>query len=205
MKDLIAALQQNGFDVWVVSASPQLVVERFAAKVNIAPDHVIGIRSVDDKGTLTYNLQGCGDVPDGANNGGGGSLPGNSLITYMEGKRCWINKVIYGDSGKTALDKTADPKMRQVFGAGDSTTDVTFLQDATALKLVLNRNKTELMCNAYRNAGDAWIVNPMFIGPKPQLMTPYPCSSGCVDKAGKEGLCLDENGEAIPDQMDTVF
>jgi phosphoglycolate phosphatase-like HAD superfamily hydrolase len=205
IKDLITTLQKNGFDVWVVSASPQLVVERFAADVNIEPDHVIGIRSVDANGTLTYNLQGCGDVPDGTNDGAG-TYTGNSLITYIDGKRCWINKVIYGDTGPTAIAKTADEARRQVFAAGDSNTDVTFLQDATALRLVLNRNKTELMCNAYKNVGDKWLINPMFIAPKAKLATSYACSTtGCVDTTGAEVPCLDEAGEPIPDQMDTVF
>ena len=36
ISDLIGALQMNGFDVWIVSASPQYVVERHAAKINIA-------------------------------------------------------------------------------------------------------------------------------------------------------------------------
>lgn len=193
MKGLISTLQQNGFDVWVVSASPEVIVQRAAAKVNINEDHVIGIRPVLEQGKLTANLQGCGGAPD------------NSLIPYIEGKRCWINKVIFGNTGPTALDKGPDDK-RQVFAAGDSDTDITFVEDATALKLVLNRNKPELMCNAYRNHGDQWLINPMFLKPKAQLIAGYPCSTtACVDKSGTKGPCLDEAGKPIPDQADSVY
>lgn len=206
MNDLIAVLQKNGFDVWVVSASPQLVVERFAARINITADHVVGIRSLtDDKGVLSYDLEGCGDVPDGKNDLMSDAV-GDSLIPYIDGKRCWINKAIYGDKTATAIEQTMDPKKRQVFSAGDSNTDITFVKDATALRLVLNRNKVELMCNAYQNGDGNWLVNPMFINPKEQQMTAYPCSTtGCEDKTGAKGACLDEQGAPIPDQMDTVF
>ena len=206
MNDLISVLQKNGFDVWVVSASPQLVVERFAARINITADHVVGIRSLaDDKGVLSYNLEGCGDVPDGKNDLMSDHI-GDSLIPYIDGKRCWINKAIYGDTTATAIEQTMDPKKRQVFAAGDSNTDVTFVKDATALRLVLNRNKVELMCNAYPNGDGNWLVNPMFIKPKAQQMTAYPCSTtGCEDKTGAKVPCLDAKGKPIPDQMDAVF
>jgi len=205
MKNLISALSQNGFDVWVVSASPQPIVEVWAAEVGIAADHVIGIRNVESAGVYGYDLVGCGDVPNGTNDGSGNAT-GNSLITYIDGKRCWINKVIYGDSTAAALQRNPDVSKRPVFAAGDSDTDITFLQDATGLKLAINRNKKELMCNAYSNAGGRWIVNPMFIQPRPQQMTPYTCSSNaCKDAAGASVACRDENGAVIADQGDTVF
>lgn len=93
-----------------------------------------------------------------------------------------------------------------MFAAGDSDTDVEFLKDATALKLVLNRNKKELMCNPYGNAGGTWLINPMFIAPRAQMAGTYACStSACKDAAGKSGPCSDENGKVIPDHTDTVF
>lgn len=206
IRDLIDVLQNNGFDVWVVSASPQSVVEPFAAMVNIAADRVIGIRQVTtENGELTYNLQGCGPIPDGTNDGAG-EFTGNSLITYIEGKRCWINKVIFGASGPSALEKNPDASKRQVFGAGDSDTDLSFLQDATGLRLTINRNKKELMCNAYRNYAGTWLINPMFIEPKGHLASGYACSTtACVDEAGAAGPCLDEAGAIIPDQADNVY
>ena len=42
-----------------------------------------------------------------------------------------------------------------------------FLTDATALRLVLNRNRIELMCRTYANSDDRWLANPMFIDPLP--------------------------------------
>jgi phosphoserine phosphatase len=205
MRDLIGKLQQGGFDVWVVSASPQPIVEVWASEVGIAGDHVIGIRNVERGGKYSADLQGCGDVADGTNDGSGNAT-GNSLITYIDGKRCWINKVIFGDSTKTALQRSPDARQRPVFAAGDSDTDITFLQDATGLKLAINRNKKELMCNAFANAGGSWIVNPMFIQPRPQQTTPYPCStSACKDAAGASVPCRDENGALIADQADSVF
>lgn len=204
--NLIDVMQQNGFDVWVVSASPQPNVEAFAAKVNVAADHVIGIRNViDANGMLEYNFQGCGNVPDGKNDGMG-TVTGNSMITYIDGKRCWINKIIYGDNTAKAVNQNPDPAMRPVFGAGDSDTDVTFLKDATGMKLALNRNKKEIMCNAYNNYQSKWIINPMFIQPKGQLVGGYPCSTtACKDEAGMSGPCLDDNGNVIPDQEDLVY
>jgi phosphoglycolate phosphatase-like HAD superfamily hydrolase len=204
--DLIDVMQKNGFDVWVVSASSQPIVEPFAARVGIAADHVIGIRLLtDDSGKLTYNLRGCGPVADGSNDGMGG-IAGNSLITYIDGKRCWINKGIYGDTTAGAIEQNPDTKERQVFGAGDSDTDISFLKDATALKLAINRNKKELMCNAYNDYQDSWLVNPMFIAPKPELAGGYPCSTtACRDESGASVPCVDEGGMAIADQQDTVF
>jgi hypothetical protein len=108
IKDLMGTLQANGFDVWVSSASSQQAVERFAAYVNVAPDHVIGVRLLlDSGGKLTYNIQGCGGIPDGTNDGAG-NFTGNSLITYVDGKRCWANKVIWGDNSAAALATNPD-------------------------------------------------------------------------------------------------
>ena len=204
-EDLIGTMRDNGWDVWVVSASPQPWVEAAAARVGIPADHVIGIRLVESGGKLTHDIQGCGDVPDGRNDGEGGG-PGNSLITYIDGKRCWLNKVLYGDTSASAMRKNPDPAKRPVFAAGDSDTDLTFLQDATGLKLALNRNKKELMCNAYGNAGGRWLVNPMFIEPRAQQAQPYACaSSACKSADGASVACMDEDGKPIPDQADTVY
>ena len=62
------------------------------------------------------------------------------------------------------------------------------------------------MCNAYGNAGGRWLVNPMFIEPRPQQTAPYTCAtSACKSADGTSVACLDEEGKAIPDQADTVF
>ncbi|WP_436497080.1 haloacid dehalogenase-like hydrolase [Actinokineospora sp. HUAS TT18] len=193
-RDLVRTLRRAGFDIWVVSASPQPVVEVWAAGVGVGVNRVVGIRSVKQAGRFTHRLTGCGNVPDGA----------DSVITYIDGKRCWINQEIYGVRGAKAFDRQ-DPARRPVFAAGDSTTDLTFVRDATALRLVINRNKTELMCHAYHDADGRWIVNPMLIQPKSAQAAPYPCSTkGATDAAGRAIPALDDAGHVIPDQIDSV-
>ncbi|MFD8148349.1 haloacid dehalogenase-like hydrolase [Streptomyces sp. NPDC059708] len=194
-RDLIKNLQRAGFDVWISSASPQPVVEVWAQGVGVAADHVIGIRNTTRGGKLTTHLQGCGTVPDGA----------DSMITYVDGKRCWINKEVFGVRG-AAAEKVQPAARRQIFAAGDSDTDVTFLRDATALRLVVNRNKNELMCRAYDNSDGKWIVNPMFIEPKKQKTGPYPCSTtGYTDHDGTPAPVRRADTSIVPDQTDTVF
>ena len=91
----------------------------------------------------------------------------------------------------------ADAAHRQVFAAGDSDTDVAFVQDATDLKLVIDRQRVALMCNAISNAGGRWLVQPMFFDPMPRRASPYPCST-TVDPDGQ--TIVDENGQRMRDQ-----
>ncbi|MFD9304894.1 haloacid dehalogenase-like hydrolase [Streptomyces sp. NPDC060048] len=195
-RDLIDGLREAGFDVWISSASPQPVVEVWAEGVGIDADHVIGIRNTTTRGgKFTTHLQGCGSVRDGD----------DTMITYIDGKRCWINKEVFGVRG-AAAEKVQPPARRQVFAAGDSDTDVSFLRDATALRLVVNRNKNELMCRAYDNSDGKWIVNPMFIEPKKRKASPYPCAStGFTGRDGTPGPVLRGDTSVIPDQTDSVF
>jgi phosphoglycolate phosphatase-like HAD superfamily hydrolase len=186
MRDLVGALQADGFDVWIVSASPQHVSEVVAHEVGIGADHVIGIRTVPGAdGRLGYALEPCGE------------MPADSVITFNRGKRCFINRVIFHQPPAAQLPR-ADAAHRQAFAAGDSDTDVAFVQDATDLKLVLDRNKVELMCNADSNAGGRWLVQPMFIDPFPPRTAPYPCATA-LDAAGQP--LLDEDGHRMRDQV----
>ena len=194
---LISALQDHGFDVWIVSASPEPAVRAFASRVNVDADHVIGIRSVvEADGRLGYDLQGCGPVADRE----------NGIVTYVDGKRCWINRIIFGVDGNAALDVQADAARRPAFVAGDATTDVSMLRDATRLRLVVNRNRGEVMCHAYHDADDKWLINPMYIEPLPSRAEAYPCSTiACMDSEGGSVPCVDDAGEVIGDQEDRVF
>lgn len=193
MKDLVGAMQDDGFDVWIVSASPQPVAEVAAAEAGIDRGHVIGVRTViDDQLKATAHLVGCGNVPDGD----------DTIIPFLEGKRCWINRAIFEQLPVAQRLKTVDVSKRPVFAAGDSDGDVAMLQDATALKLVVNRGRLQLMCNAYANAGNAWRVQPMFIAPAPRHAQPFPCSEA-LDMHGER--LTDENGAAIGDQIDSVY
>ncbi|MEV7174983.1 haloacid dehalogenase-like hydrolase [Streptomyces sp. NPDC093224] len=195
-KDLVKSLRKAGFDVWISSASPQPVVEVWAEGVGIGADRVIGIRNTTTRGgAYTTRLQGCGSVRDAA----------DTMITYIDGKRCWINQEVYGVRG-AAAEHVQPASRRPVFAAGDSDTDISFLRDATALRLVVNRNKNELMCRAYDNSDGKWIVNPMFIEPKQQRTSPYPCSTtGYVDHDGTPGPVRRADTSIVPDQADTVF
>ncbi|MFD5324362.1 HAD family hydrolase [Streptomyces sp. NPDC127092] len=194
-RDLIRVLQDAGFDVWIVSASPEPVVDVWARGVGIDPSHAIGIRNTTEHGRLTSHLQGCGSVHDGE----------DRMITYIDGKRCWINQEILGVHGPAA-ERVQPAARRQVLAAGDSDTDVSFLRDATGLRLVLNRNKNELMCRAYDNSDGRWIVNPMFIEPKKRRTTPYPCATtGYTAADGTAGPVRRADGSIVPDQQDSVF
>jgi len=192
IRNLIDAFTKNGIEVWIISASSQYIAEPFAARIGIPAARVVGIRALlDGNGRLGYHLAGCGDVKDGE----------DAMVTYIDGKRCWINKSIF--SVESTKQMEIAPR-RQLFAAGDSDTDVTFLRDATGLRLAINRNRTELMCFAYANRDGKWLVNPMFIEPFPRRETPYPCAStACSDASGAPIPCRDETG-VLPDQQDSA-
>lgn len=192
MRDLVETLQENGFDVWIVTASPQFVIEPIAELVNVPRDHVIGIRTTIVNGKTTTTLQGCGGIADGP----------DAPITFDTGKRCWINKVIFHEPDANQLGVNPDPARRPTLSAGDSDTDIAFVKDATGLKLAINRNKMELMCNAYANYQGKWVIQPMFINPKGQKTSGYDCPNA-LDHAGNP--IVDEAGQPIPFQVDSVY
>lgn len=191
MSALIDTLRSNGFDVRIVSASSEPVVRVWAESLGLTGDKVMGVTVERDGDRLTSKLTACGGD--------------EASMTYIEGKRCRVNEQVFGITGPDAF-KTAPKEKRPVFGAGDSDTDVSFMMDATTLKLAINRNKTELMCQAYDNEDGTWIVNPMFILPLGQRTTPYPCSTaGEIRPDGGMGPLKDVAGKLIADQQDTVF
>lgn len=85
MRDLVATLQANGFDVRIISASAEPVVRVWAADVGIAADHVMGVRTEHDGEVLTTRLAQCG---------------GNPSIPFNEGKRCRVNEQVFGFRGR---------------------------------------------------------------------------------------------------------
>ena len=98
-KDLVAAAKSRGYDVWIVTASPQDAIAAVSDQAGVMADHVLGIRSMTDgAGRLTYGFEGCGTLADGQ----------AQMIPYIQGKRCYINKVIYGDTTATAVRRRAD-------------------------------------------------------------------------------------------------
>ncbi|HEX7602701.1 MAG TPA: hypothetical protein VF316_13885, partial [Polyangiaceae bacterium] len=188
--DLIGAMQENGFDVWVVSASPEWVVAAIAPEAGVPENHVVGIRYLlASNGKQTRDMQGCGTIADGA----------NTIITFDEGKRCFINKTIFHELPASQMPTNPVLAKRPTFVAGDSDTDIAMLKDATELKLVINRNKIQTMCNALSNYKGKWIFNPMFIAPKAKKATAYTCST-TKDAAGN--ALVDEAGQTMTDQTE---
>jgi len=188
MRDLVGTLLANGFDVRIISASAEPVVRVWAAAIGIPADHVMGVRTDHDGDILTPRLGWCGGEP---------SMP------FNEGKRCRINEQLFGVQGAAAFQQSPEQR-RQVFAAGDSDGDVSFVTDATALRLVLNRNQIELMCWAYANADGKWMVNPVFIDPLP-MSPPYPCATRGFDQPGGGQAPLRQaDGTVLPDQQDRV-
>lgn len=190
--DLIKVLQANGFDVRVVSASAEPVVRAWAEPIGFSEDKLMGVVTLaDSEGKLTPKLTGCGTDAES--------------ITYIEGKRCRVNEEVFGIDPAKSFE-VADEDHRAAFGAGDSDTDVSFMQDATELRLAINRNKTELMCHAYNNEDGKWLVNPMFIDPKDKQDELYPCSTnGQILPDDSTGPLTESDGDVIADQEDTVF
>lgn len=194
MKDLIKTLKANHIEPWILSGSPEPIVELWASEVGIGKRHAIGSRAIlDNRGRRTHHESGCG-----------GSAQ-DQAVPSIDGKRCWANQEIFGVRGPRAWQQLP-ARHRQIFGAGDANSDLTFTADATAARLIINRNQTELMCRAYDNADGKWLINPMFIEPKPQLAKPYPCSTtGYTNSDGESGPLVRSNGTIVPDQIDSVF
>ena len=93
MRDLVRTLDKAGITPWIVTASPELWADVWGRGVGIPPRRVIGIRTIVERGRVTTGLRGCGGYADGS----------DQIMTYVEGKRCWANKVILGIDGPRAL------------------------------------------------------------------------------------------------------
>jgi phosphoserine phosphatase len=171
MNELIEKLKKSNFDVWILSASPQHVVEVFAEKAGVARDHVIGIQQVIENGALSSKLVSCGEVGDGE----------SAAIPFLEGKTCWMQKKM----GRSP----------PVFAAGDAETDLALLKSATGLRLVFDRHKAPLMCSALAGDKSLWIVNQPFPGGPATERAPseYPCMSACHDRKGDSVACRDDD------------
>lgn len=194
MRDLVRTLQRAGIEPWIVSASPKEFADVWGRGVGIDRAHTLGVFQLRTRGRLNGHLEGCGGVRDGA----------DAIMTYVDGKRCFINERIVGVRGPRAL-RPLRPALRPVIAGGDATTDVSMLKDATGVHVVINRNSTELMCVAYDDADGRWAINPMFIEPLPRQAEPYPCSTaGYVNGRGEERPLRRPDGSVVPDQEDTV-
>ncbi|MDO9379421.1 MAG: HAD family hydrolase [Nocardioidaceae bacterium] len=195
MKDLVRTLKKAGIEPWVISASPELWADVWGPGIGVPAKHVVGIRTQVEDGRVVGHLKGCGGYADGS----------DQIMPFVEGKRCWVNQEIRGIQGRAAL-RLAPADVRPVIAAGDASTDITMVADATRAHVVLNRNGAEIMCQAYANQDGRWLVTPMFIQPLPQLPGRYPCATeGREKRDGSLGPVRGIDGRVIPDQRDAVF
>ncbi len=189
IRDLMAKLREVGVEVWVVSASPQAVVEAVAGEAGVPSGRVVGIRTeLDAAGRLTPRFTPCGG-PEGAD---------DRLITYVEGKRCWINQAILGISGPAALERQPASR-RPLLVAGDATTDLTMLGDATALALVIDRGSAPLRCRALNDTTGRWVVQPPLEGEAPPRVALACATTACEARDGSPAPCLSDEGRVLPD------
>ncbi|MEE9349898.1 MAG: haloacid dehalogenase-like hydrolase [Flavobacteriaceae bacterium] len=57
MKDLIEVLKNNGFEIWVITASPEGMYQQFLSKaLQIPITHIVGIKSVIKDGIITDKI-----------------------------------------------------------------------------------------------------------------------------------------------------
>jgi hypothetical protein len=149
MVQLARRLQDAGLPVWIVSASPQPVVETCAARAGLTPAGVIGVRNrTDGAGILLPCLEPCGGTAD--------------VIPYCLGKRAWIQRIIGGRSDPDPGRPDEALSARLWFAAGDSDGDLAFLQDATRLRLVVAHRDNRAVRLARENADGRWLLNPPF-------------------------------------------
>jgi hypothetical protein len=154
MEWLIYKLQEKGFHVEIITASPKILVVPFANYLGIHEDNVSGIENVIKDGVITADFIGCGTFKDGE----------NKIMTYKKGKRCKMNEKIFGITGSKALEPATDLSKRPLFGAGDSDTDYHFMIDVTGLRLLINRNTPMITKEAEENKDGRWIINePFFV------------------------------------------
>lgn len=152
--DLIGGLERSGFEVWVVSATPKYIIDPCAAMVGIPQERVIGIENVvGPDGKLTYDLIGCGPYGNDSR-----------IISFRDGKRCWINETIFGMTAGDPLLPNPDLTKRPRFGAGDSDGDISFLEDTTGLRLFIDKGRPlDAARAACENRDGRWLIQEPFI------------------------------------------
>ncbi len=92
MRELAWAMRRHGWELWVVTASPQVLVQAVAEHVGFAPDRVVGMRSeVGPDGRFLPRL--------------------NDVVTFMEGKLEAIRKATGADPVFAAGDSVSDEPM----------------------------------------------------------------------------------------------
>lgn len=151
LRELVELLRAEGFDVWIVSASHQALVEVAAAELGFAPDHVIGMRPrFDDAGR---QRAGFVDPTDG--------LSREPITTYDVGKRIWASREIFGLRG---ADLRGAPSRAPVACFGDADTDFSMLDWASDLAFLFDRGYPRVSARAAEHP-DRWVVQPVLEAP----------------------------------------
>lgn len=58
MRELLANLEDYGFEIWILTASPELLCQGFAHEnLGIPKDRILGVRSVIRNGLLTEEIE----------------------------------------------------------------------------------------------------------------------------------------------------
>lgn len=148
---LFERLREEGFAVWIVSATFEPVVRAFAARAGFSADRVIGAR-LDEEGGVFVPRH-----PFEREHG--------PILTFDEGKRFWIRHAIFGMSAEDALGPIADEDPRPVLAGGDSDGDTAMLADASALSILFDRGAHRVTCLA-RAEPDRFVVLPQFVDPQ---------------------------------------
>ncbi len=150
LRELVTLLRDEGFDVWIVSASHQALVEVAAAELGFAADHVIGMRPRHDGERY---VAGFVDPTDG--------LSREPITTYDAGKRVWALREIFGVRG---ADLLAAPTRAPVACFGDADTDFSMLDWASDLALLFDRGYPRVSARAAERP-DRWVVQPVLEAP----------------------------------------
>lgn len=139
MVNLVQGLAEAGVEVWMVSASPKILIEEAAALVGIRPDRVIGAQLEQKDGRFTTRFLPCGGH--------------ENIFPYREGKRAWINHTIFGTH---EVLETHSPTF---LAAGDALTDLSMFEDAQ-YRVIVDRNVSELKEMA-QERHDTTVMHPL--------------------------------------------
>ncbi len=114
MRELVALLAKNGFEVWIVSASPELMYQKFLSReLGVPVTNVIGVKSVIRDGKITDEI--VPPVPQDAGKkeaietfirevplfSAGNSRGDREMIEYSRGVRMIINPDEFVAAGDT--------------------------------------------------------------------------------------------------------
>lgn len=151
LRELTTLFREEGFEVFIVSASHQALVEVAAEELGFTSDHVIGMRP--NLGADGRYTTGFVDPLDG--------LFGEPITTFDVGKRIWALREVYGLRGAALL---AEPSFAPVAVFGDADTDYAMLDWASELAVLFDRGYPRVTARA-RERPERWMIQPVLEAP----------------------------------------